>query len=582
MDIQDVTMANFEQGVAVSPYKGHSLMRNVDINNFNGSMRAKNGTLNTIVGCQTVTFSVDTANDWANAATTTMDTQSNLDQGVNYNYVAVTFSTTGSLPGGLSINTIYFLIRYADNTFRVATSFYNAKNNTYIDITSTGTGVHTVTPVSIGTIKHIRANMLKISIPESAVAYFAIDSNGRVWFSESSITNPFYLLKGNSIGSNTHGNGLEVFYTSDLSAVYLFTFLDDQVEVINVTAQTNIYTPVWTTGWKTLNTPAGLPLVHPSLLGQDNIIYFGDGRYVGSIIEKAGQVFDPATSATYTFNSTALALPANEYAYCLSELNINLLTGGARSNLIYPWDRSSVSYNLPLRVPEVGVFGMVNVGNVVVIAAGTYGKLYKTQGSYVTDFASIPSYIMNNTTTTLITSTMQWGGMAVRNGKILIGASFAQNSAASGLYLVFPDGRIVQDETPVGGAQIVTAIYSVSENGFLIGYAGGIDKLNTTKSTAGSYYAVYQSQFFRVGNFTQKKKFSQLEVQTGRSQGGRIRASYRTDLSASFTTLVTWTTPSSSGGVSFNVDIGAINLENIQIQLEFDNNIEIIEATLYS
>lgn len=56
----------------------------------------------------------------------------------------VTLSTTGTLPAGLSTNTLYYIIYQSATTFKLATSLANALAGTAVDITDTGSGVHTV------------------------------------------------------------------------------------------------------------------------------------------------------------------------------------------------------------------------------------------------------------------------------------------------------------------------------------------------------------------------------------------------------------------------------------------------------
>lgn len=58
----------------------------------------------------------------------------------------VRFTTTGTLPAPLATATSYFLIRVTDTTYRVAETLENARANTFIDITSAGSGVHTMQP----------------------------------------------------------------------------------------------------------------------------------------------------------------------------------------------------------------------------------------------------------------------------------------------------------------------------------------------------------------------------------------------------------------------------------------------------
>lgn len=57
----------------------------------------------------------------------------------------VQFSSTDTLPTGLSANTDYWLIFQSTTTFKVASSLANALAGTAIDITAAGSGTHTMT-----------------------------------------------------------------------------------------------------------------------------------------------------------------------------------------------------------------------------------------------------------------------------------------------------------------------------------------------------------------------------------------------------------------------------------------------------
>lgn len=558
---KDIEIKNFQQAVAQSPYLGHALMRNVDIDSFPGAMRVRSKMLSMPILVTSRTFTADAGTDICTASATLVTTAMS-DAGNNFQSAAVQFTTTGTLPAGLSLSTTYFISYITDTTFKVSTNWNNSQTGVYIDITGAGSGTHTISPIQFGTV--YQQGLVR---DKRNGRYFAQDSNGRVWFSTNGTT--FFLLDGNSL-TGAFGNGLALFRTSDGSATYLFVFRSASIDVINVFADSNVATPVWTTNWKSLNSGAGTGNRHQALVGQDNIIYFTDDRFVGSIQEKPGFVFDPATAGTYTFNSQALTLPQNELAYCLEEINTYLLTGSTTSNSIYPWDRVSVSYTIPLRVPEKGTYEMKNIGQKVVILAGTKGNIYSTQGTYVTLLCEIPTYLTNNSTS-LGSNIITWGGLAYRSGNVVLGVNMVFNSAASGLYVLYDDGRIVQDNTPSAGATSATAIYADAEVGYVIGYNGGADYNTTTRPAAGTFAAVYQSAMYAVGNKTQKAKFSKLEIQTGRNQGGQVRVSYRTDLSAAFTAVTTFT----STAQSYTTDSGLTDLENIQFQLEFDSNTEI-------
>jgi hypothetical protein len=60
-------------------------------------------------------------------------------------YTQVQFTTTGTLPVGLSLATNYWIIRVSSTTCRVATSLANAQAGTAIAYTDAGTGTHTMT-----------------------------------------------------------------------------------------------------------------------------------------------------------------------------------------------------------------------------------------------------------------------------------------------------------------------------------------------------------------------------------------------------------------------------------------------------
>jgi hypothetical protein len=61
------------------------------------------------------------------------------------NYQKVRFTTTTTLPTGLSLATDYFLVRVSATTARVATSYANAIAGTVIAFTDAGSGTHTLT-----------------------------------------------------------------------------------------------------------------------------------------------------------------------------------------------------------------------------------------------------------------------------------------------------------------------------------------------------------------------------------------------------------------------------------------------------
>lgn len=76
-----------------------------------------------------------------NTTTDVITVSSNLSL---YTGQAVTLSSSGTLPGGLSAGT-YYIIRVSATTVKLASSRANAVAGTAIDLTSTGSGTHTIT-----------------------------------------------------------------------------------------------------------------------------------------------------------------------------------------------------------------------------------------------------------------------------------------------------------------------------------------------------------------------------------------------------------------------------------------------------
>ena len=668
MATKEIVIKDWQEGIADSPHLGLGLLRNADIESFPGSIRPSKKLVTMFRGVTAGrTFTVDTGTDIGTASGTLQST------GVEFTCQGVTFTTTGTLPAGLTTGTQYYLIRLSTTTFRVASTWANALSGVAIDITTTGTGVHTIVPTPIGTINWIVKHPRLVG---TGPYLFALDSNGRVWFTIgegifypfSSQTQTLTDASGNGIvlfansatpmtsamvsrtftavaatdimtapgnvtvGGGTDYTGQAVYLTNSGGAlpaglslnteyffiavtastfklaasrenafsgtaiditdagtgthtyvplpdkVYMFVFRNNAIDYVDVTSDTFISGAGWVSGWKTMNTPTNKTYQHHAIVGQDNLIYFTDSRFVGSIMENPGSVFEPTLSYSYTYNNQALDIPQGEVLQTLEELGVDLLVGSNTSNKIYPWDRVSDSFELPLTVPEHGIKRLVNMGSVVYILAGTKGNVYSTQGTYVRLFKELPDYIMNNTPT-LTANPVTWGGAATRTGALIFGA-VGQTSGSGGVYLLYPDGRLVQDNTPSAGTQNVTAIFA--ENDFYTaGYAGGFDVIDASQQD--NLATVLHSSFYTVSDKTMKATFSEIEAQLTRpGVAGQLRLKYRTTTTGSFSNFPSGTVDFFTSGTttSFTQDIGLIDIENIQIQAEMNGNIDLLYIRL--
>lgn len=90
-----------------------------------------------------------------NFATTDVDTATDeitLTAHGLENFQRVQFTTTGTLPSGISASTTLYLVVVDADTIMVATSLYNATIGTTIDITTVGSGTHTIIPYELSMI----------------------------------------------------------------------------------------------------------------------------------------------------------------------------------------------------------------------------------------------------------------------------------------------------------------------------------------------------------------------------------------------------------------------------------------------
>lgn len=570
----------WQNGMADSPNAGIGLIRNASIDVESGALMPN--------------FAPTKISPTASSAAVTFVAATDIGTvGTSFpaltNNVAVTFTSTGTLPAPLVAGTVYNIIAVSGTTFKLAASIKDVGSisgfsQVVIDITTTGSGVHTMSTVNVGLISstctlYDPSNTLFDGTPRKVIFY--ADSNGFVWFYDPlNVPGQLCYLPGNSLTLPT-GRGIAAFVTSSINSQYLFVPRFNGMDVCSIGSTTSLYNPIgssaWTNAWQGLSkSPASQMMV----VGDDNIIYFCNGRCVGSIQEIPTKVFSPTDSTTYTFNEAALTLPQGESAAWLEQLGINLLVAGIAKNKIYPWDRSSPSFNLPIYCAESGVYRLKNIDNTIYILNGVRGNIYKTQGAIVVPVRKLPEYILGNGS-----ANVSWGGISSKSGNLLFGVTANNNSANSGTYMMYPDGRIVIDNQPSTGAAGVTAIDESTTEFYTFGYNGGVDLVSTARRT--SFGTVAQSALYTIATKDIKATFSQMEVQLNRPTSGsssQIRVSYRTSISGSFTVLATFTTDGVS--TSFNTDIGLTNIENIQIQVEMtgagnnDDQLQLITVTL--
>ena len=485
----------------------------------------------------------------------------------------------GAAPTGLSVATTYFITNVSGNTFQLASTLANALSSTPISTSDNGSGTNTMATINFGTAMHSVMN------PNSGYI-FVLDSNGHLWYAPSGVYT-LYLVAGQTVTAAA-GNGLCGFENSNGTEYYLFVYRNQYIDVLKATSNTQLQDPVgqsaWTNGWQSMNAGAGSGAPHHSITTLAGFTYFTDTRYVGSINEKAGQVFDPSNGSTYTYNNQALFTLNGEQCTWLELLNTQLLVAGGTYNYIYVWNRTDPTFSSQWVVPENNVLRMKNIGNVVYILAGARGNVYQSSGYIVLLTGKTPEWITQSTTATQVA----FGGIGQKGGWLIFG--LGTTGAGNGVWAIDPTapqfstmaglgGRRLFENQLVNGTAVTTLL--VPANATLVTsqefyYLGGVGEFSAITPNRYSAYgtALYQSGLRAVGNKIVKAKYSRLEVQLNQpgQSGNTVRVSWRNAISGSWTVM----SGGSTNGVfvcdgtvtSFTQDIGLHDLENIQVQVE--------------
>lgn len=292
-------MAGWEEGIMDNPYKGIYDMRNVDIVTIPGeaSVAMKTQAVNTQGAITALTFTVD-----AGTSVFTYDGVVPLE--VN----TAIFFTGADLPAGLSQNQAYYIITTPTPTTFTISTYATGVQKTVSDI---GSGVMTFTTIQLGTPVCYATGLYSF-----AYHYFMSDSNGRTWVLSTTYFGNITPLKWiylNNLGSEDVSSAdpilgivyykefLLTFTTSGINALWLFN---------NYYATSNPYlkwatSGRWYNNWLICGSSSNdTRESRQALLAPNDIIYFCNQNYVGSLEEVDGAVFGLAS--THTNNTGAM------------------------------------------------------------------------------------------------------------------------------------------------------------------------------------------------------------------------------------------------------------------------------------
>lgn len=561
---KEIIIDGWEKGIANSPYEGIS-----DIRNMNLISVPKEASVN----FQTVQSSLSGFSGSVASASATNDTVTySGETGTPVNGMVVVFAG-GSLPAGITAGTqgvtadtnIYWIdsVNTGAKTFQIFTTYARSSP---VNITGDGTG--TFGSINMTQPRHT----ISTYVATAGTMYFTLDSVGRCWALNATIWS--YL--GNITRANANGNGL-VTYTASDGTVFLFVFRN---ALIDWMACASLGT--WNYAWKTMNTGAGYAHSHHAIVGQDNVAYFCDNYYVGSFFQKvAATPFDPSSSGTFTFTTTALTLPYTDVTQQLVELGANLLIAGSK-NFLYQWDRISTGQSYPvfladnfgladLSISQPNIPKMITLNTNTYIFMGVRGRIYITNGTQAQLYKKIPDHLSGTVEPYYI-----WGAIGFNKNQLYFGLIATANDGTAnanygGLWAIDMDTKAIRlvNQLSYGSyAGYCTTFVPILTVGAGSGFYAGWDSGSSTygiDSTISSGYSNYQSYIdtdnIPIGTLLKPITSNNMEWKIVKplTSGEGVKVSYRTDLSQSFTLIWEETTVGVFSSVS-----PSINWQNAQ------------------
>jgi len=409
----------------------------------------------------------------------------------------------------------------------------------------------------------------------SATDVYAYDDVNKLYKATSPTAADWAVQSGNTTTSGS-GNGMAIWKG------YVITARNTALDAFNIAS------PGWSNGWGGSLESNGY---HHMIVGQDDILYIANGRYIASVKENAGQTFDPATSATFTFNNYALDLPAGYQVRCLEEFGTYLMAGtvlnatlsAKRTADIFPWDRISDSFEVPIKLNDNGVAQMINTGSELVAVCGGRHNIYRTNRVTTKRVMQVPQVIWNFDGGT-ISSTPLPGGIAKNENRIIIGSGdYVSGLSKYGIFSLSDANEFLfESQISAGNSSNISigGICSVGINSYLVGWKNatastyGIDLIGTDgrHSTAANTYA--RSKLYSVGTKKNPASYNGLEIQLSGAlaTGESVVVGYRTDISSAFTTLLTFSYATYGAVKSIDTDIGVIDIENIMVEIQVASN----------
>jgi hypothetical protein len=512
------------------------------------------------------------------------------------NGLAVTLSSTDTLPAPFTADTIYYLSRSGTSTtiFKLSTSLKNMTDGVFVTPTDDGTGTHTITPITPGKIKHWTVN--------GQGRIFALDHNQRLWFGDSNgVTEPWLLVKGNT--STGDGAGL-IYYKG-----FILVFGNGKADALTDIQNLKTTEPVWENDFlpSTIST-GGDARLYFSL--NDDAIYFYNGlvanKYyqIALLEQKVGEVFAPGTDSTFDLVVDVITLPYENEAKpkAINELGENIIIG-TESDELYVWDKKSPSFTYFIKLQEENVNSIQVVENIAYIFMEDSASVYFTNLTSTSLLFKLPEQLtdkyyryiqgidmikLNNSTVykrellfsvSLLETGLVYNYLYSYNidTKILskknissFGESTYQSVNYGEITSIFPFGRNIF---------IGSSAYNQDETSDYMDYAIESLLYQDIFYSGGASYRVYDNYepyiitgLVSVGETYAKKTFKELQISLARAlaTGQGVAVSYRRDDNSSWTALKTVDFATNGAIKDIKIEAPLTDIIDLQMKINLD------------
>jgi len=563
-------VVEIDQGIAESPHLGTANLRSINTGSVPGeaSVNFKTAAMTQPPTVSALAFTVDTTTNVFTVASTSGW----------YNAMAITLNTVVTSTG-LTTGRVYWIGDLTATTFKLYT--HPRLNVSALVDPGGSNGSGTLSTYTFGApvdSAFIRVTFDSTPLTPKSNLLVILDNASRVWWvynPDGVLTNNLVYL-GNTADSVNTGRGiaswqsyLVVFRGDDvIDALRGVSFRDDAVDLA----------ALWTYDWGGTAVDDVSEAKRATFVGTDDILYFNNGTAVGSIQETAGDVFDPTDSASYTINEQALDLPTGDSILSFGETGEKLLIG-TFTNKVYPWDRISPSFDIPLDLPEDGTYQIVSTNSTAYLFVGNRGRIYETNGSAVALWKKIPDHLSG-----VFEPYYIWKSAEVSRGQMYAGFTAFQNDGTEittmgGVWAIDMDTKALrhvhQLSHGVGGTTSVIQRSILSETptgtGLYVGWtdsAGttfGVDTGSSLPYSAGE--TIIETEIIPIGTYTFSATPSQYEFKLTRPlvSGESIELQVRTNLTESYISVGV---SSTVGAISeeFPATTGLENIQWVQVK----------------